>query len=173
MLWGDFSGCQRDDICPETTQTTPKLVIEFRDFENPSEPKTVPNLNVRAIGEEESYFENAVSDTLVTIPLQTSENLTIYELTIHSNLIEDDEEGNDDEENNEDDDLEPNTDRINFSYATEEVYLGRACGYKVEFIEFSADVIGEGNEENWIENVEVQQPNDIVDETTTHLYIYH
>ena len=46
-----ISSCQRDDICPETTQTTPKLVIEFFNFEDVDQPKDVRRLNVVAEGD--------------------------------------------------------------------------------------------------------------------------
>ena len=36
--------CEKDDICPETTQTTPRLVIEFYDLTNPDVLLQVPGL---------------------------------------------------------------------------------------------------------------------------------
>jgi len=72
------SSCQRDDICPETTQTTPKLVIEFFDINNPEQLKSVPRLNVKAEGEENFFFETSENVSTITIPLRTTENFTNY-----------------------------------------------------------------------------------------------
>jgi len=36
LLAVSFWNCEKDDICAETTPTTPKLVIEFYDNANPT-----------------------------------------------------------------------------------------------------------------------------------------
>ena len=36
--------CEKDDICSDTTQTTPRLVIEFYDLSSPDEILAVPGL---------------------------------------------------------------------------------------------------------------------------------
>ena len=41
--------CESDDICPETTPTTPRIIITFYDINNPDEKKTVESLAVYAI----------------------------------------------------------------------------------------------------------------------------
>lgn len=151
--------CQRDDICPDSTQTTPKLVIEFRDFENPDKLKNVRNLNVRIENDTTYFFEGPQNNSEIAIPLDTSKDLTNYEFVQNSKS---DLEG-----------VVANVDKIRFSYATKEVFVNRACGYRTEFLEFNASLVGEKDNGNWINNVEVQQPNDIIDESTTHLYIYH
>lgn len=155
-------GCERDDICAETTITTPKLVIVFRDAEDPTKTKKVENFNAKAIDEENFYFETPVNDTIVKLPLKTSMGNTRYQFVI--NYTENTEE---------EDTPEPNPDEINFIYTPVDVFVSRACGYKTEFLELDANLIGEQNDANWIDNINVQQPNNIVNEFTTHLYIYH
>ncbi len=157
-------GCERDDICAETTITTPKLVIVFRDAEDPTKTKRVENFNAKAIGEEDFYFETPVNDTIVKLPLKTSMGNTNYQFIINS--VENTDE-------DEEDTPAPNTDEINFIYTPVDVFVSRACGYKTEFLELDANLIGEQNNANWIDNINVQQPNNIVNEFTTHLYFYH
>jgi hypothetical protein len=41
--------CEKDDICAETTPTTPQLVITFKDANNINESKAVESLAVYAI----------------------------------------------------------------------------------------------------------------------------
>ena len=45
-----LSGCEKDDICDETTPTTPKVVIEFFDTVATTTAKNVTNLKVTAAG---------------------------------------------------------------------------------------------------------------------------
>lgn len=152
-----IGSCERDDICPETTPTTPRLVIEFRNIDT-SNKINVENLNVRATGEPDFYFDKPVSDSIIKIPLRTNAENTTYEFIIFPTT---DDEGNPSGN-------APNQDKIKFSYSATQVYISRACGYKTNFIGFQADLQNDQN--NWIKKIEVKQPNDIKDETT-HLYI--
>lgn len=153
-----IGSCERDDICPETTPTTPRLVIEFIDLET-SNKTIVENINVRATGEPDFYFDNPVSDSLIKVPLRTNAENTTYEFTIFPT-------NNDDGTPSED---APNQDKIKFTYAPTPVYISRACGFKTDFIGFQAYL--QNDQDNWIQKIKVKQPNDIVDETT-HLEIY-
>ena len=45
-----FISCERDDICAESTATTPQLIIEFYDASNPDDLKSVPRLTVYGEG---------------------------------------------------------------------------------------------------------------------------
>lgn len=164
-----LTGCQHSDICSENTPTTPHLVIKFLDFDDQDKTKAVNDFNAREINSPDFYFNNPVNDTVASIPLQTYEDFTDYELII--NQQDEDEEG---DGNGEDEPiLEQNNDTIAFTYSPEAVYVNRACGYKTVFLEFDATREDENNNTNWIKSIEVQQPNDINDEQTTHLYIYH
>ena len=44
-----ISSCEKDDICSETTQTTPQLIITFYDAADIEQSKTVESLAVYAI----------------------------------------------------------------------------------------------------------------------------
>ena len=146
-----FSGCQKDDICPPETETTPNLVIEFYDAEDPSRLKAVENLVVRATDREETFLGPVTTNT-ITIPLRTNENFTEYSFTI-------DAEGDGE-----------NEDIITFSYSPTLNYLNRACGYKVDFL--GLGVTTTNDEDNWIFSEVILQEN-IENEAEAHIAITH
>ena len=53
ILTSHFS-CERDDICPETTPTTPRLIIDLHDFSNQEEKKNVLDLRVQGVDNNEA-----------------------------------------------------------------------------------------------------------------------
>ena len=144
-------GCQRDDICPEGTETTPLLVIEFYDPLDPTRLKAVPNLMVRASGKEEILLEPETVNT-ISIPLRTNENFTEYIFTSNT--------GSDEE----------NKDTISFTYSPDPEYLNRACGYKINYN--SLDVAVSGDDNNWILSETIIQES-VENETEAHIYFTH
>jgi hypothetical protein len=154
ILFGIFA-CERDDICPEATVTTPKLVIEFYDINNTSNPKNVNDLAVRAI-DNDSLALGFNSTSTIALPLKTN----AIETTYIFNLNAQSETGG-------------LVDTLNFSYATVETYLNRACGFKVDFIDFDARLISDLERENtWIRDIQVEET--IIDnEFETHLNIFY
>ncbi len=143
-------GCQKDDICPEGSETTPLLVIEFYDVADPSQLKAVPNLVVQADGEE--IFSGPETVNTISIPLRTNENVTEYRFIRNS--------GRDTE----------NEDRISFSYDPAPEYLNRACGYKVNFENIDANTLPD--DDNWIVSEVILQEN-VENETEAHISITH
>lgn len=150
-------GCERDDICPESTSTTPNLIIEFVDINNDSSPKTVNGLSVRAESIEDFVIFNSDTDNL-SLPLQFADEGSItrtrFEFTKDSN------------ETN----TEPNTDIVELTYTPRFEYVSRACGYKAVFENIQITVINDGD--NWILNTEVLQSL-VENENETHLAILH
>ena len=144
-------GCQRDDICPEGTETTPLLVIEFYDPLDPTRLKAVPNLTVRASGKEEILLGPETVNT-ISIPLRTNENFTEYIFTTNSNSNEE------------------NQDIISFTYSPDPEYLNRACGYKINYN--SLDVAVNADEDNWIISETIIQES-VENETEAHIYFTH
>lgn len=144
-------GCQRDDICPEGTETTPLLVIEFYDPLDPTRLKAVPNLTVRASGKEEVLLGPETVNT-VSIPLRTNENFTEYIFTTNSNSDEE------------------NEDIVSFTYSPDPEYLNRACGYKINYN--SLDVAVNADEDNWIISETIIQES-VENETEAHIYFTH
>ncbi|MFD2432337.1 DUF6452 family protein [Mesonia maritima] len=139
--------CQRDDICPDATQTTPNLVISFRDIENPALNKAVTNFNVREESKPDFYFDEPVTDTVAVIPLRNDQNFTNYYFTINSELSA-----------NGASNPERNRDQIQFSYATDEIYVSRACNYKTEFYQLEANLISNDPNADWIEILLLKKP---------------
>lgn len=148
--------CERDDICSEAFQVTPRLIIEFYDINEPEVTKSVPDLSVFAIGGEEDTI-NIGTVSRIEIPLRTNQENTRYGFIQHTNnenLI--------------------NIDEINFNYVTQDFYVNRACGFKTEFIDFQAlRVIEENPQDNWMRSLNVQKTVIDNDLEEPHLFIFH
>ena len=115
--------CEKDDICSSTTQTTPRLVIEFYDLSAPDEVLAVPGLF--AIGLDAEGLEVPINNEIVTtrssitLPLKTDDILTEFKLYKSYDVVDGVTNGN--------------ADTIKITYDTENVYVSRACGYKTNF----------------------------------------
>lgn len=153
LFFGSTFGCTRDDICSEDTATTPLLIITFNDIANPTERKSVLNLTVEtADNNATKVFTQATTDS-IAIPLRNSNNLTAYR------FINDDQGSN------------PNSDVVNLTYTSEDIYVNRACAFKKIYHELNMAVQNEGTA-NWILQFEILTT-DILDETETHITIFH
>lgn len=144
-------GCQKDDICPEGTETTPMLLVEFYDREDPTRLKAVPNLMIRATGKEDTLFGPETTNN-VRIPLKTAENFTEFSFTTSARSSE------------------INGDTITFTYSPTPVYLNRACGYKIEFR--NIDVAVHEDVQNWIISDIILQEN-VENEANAHISFTH
>lgn len=156
-------GCQRDDICPESTLTTPLLKIGF--FEADPEvvgdtiPKPPTNLSVRAEGVDRDYLIR-VNSSEISIPLKTDVNLTTYEFILNAPA-------------NSESTSAGNTDKVEFTYARIEEYINRACSFKVTYINLDATLEEESPDtNNWIKRIKVEQST-IEDEKITNISIFH
>jgi hypothetical protein len=146
--------CERDDICPEATPTTPKLVIEFFDINNTESPKNVRDLAVRTFEKDTALLFNSTST--ISIPLKTDSIETSYVFNLNALA----ESGG-------------LRDTLTFFYATEELYVSRACGFKVNFFDFRASLEDqETSSEGWIRDIQVIE-NTIENESETHLFIFY
>lgn len=154
-------GCEKDDICIEDA-ATPMLIIRFLDYEDIEDYNAVPYLSVKATSEEENFITRVVTDS-IAIPLNTAEESVQYEFIKN----DPDPELEEDEEP-----LIPNSDIIEISYATEEEYLNRACGYVVNFIINDVTIETELASEEWIKDINIIDYN-VEDENSAHIYIYH
>lgn len=157
FLFQITSGCQRDDICPESTQTTPLLRISFFDRDETDVPKPPVNLTVKATSLTDTLFER-VNLPEIRIPLRPDSDITSYEFILNTPAP------NDEEDNS-------NKDIVTFTYTAEQIYINRACSYKVNFLNLNAS-LEEGDDTAWMSSVIVQQLN-IENETEPHIYIFH
>jgi hypothetical protein len=145
-----FISCERDDICAEATPTTPKLIIEFFSIDNPGQNRNVSDLAVTEMNVEDTLRFTGTSE--ISIPLRTDAIETTYIFNINSNA-----------------NSGGRIDTLTFSYATEELYVNRACGFKVNFIDFRARQ-ADNNPLNWIQDLVVNETI-IENESETHLSI--
>lgn len=151
-----FSGCEKDDICTE--DTTPRLVLEFYDISNPANTKNVVNLKVKgegALDDLDLDVFNAVSK--IQLPLNPTTNTTKYSLILNSTSAS------------------LNEDFLEFNYATQTVYVSRACGYKTIYQLNNLDGVVQSNaaspDVSWIQNLTIQT-NAITSENEIHIKIY-
>ena len=171
IVVGIFHGCERDDICPESTPTTPRLVIEFFDIANPETLKSVDDLYVIGLNQEDPLeYENGSTistPTTISLPLRTTADLTTF-ILIKDAFVND----NGTPDDLIDDFIDGNSDTITFSYARKDVYVSRACGYKTIFENFLPEILDDGD--NWIQtSLRVDGITNIENENQTHVNITH
>ncbi|MEH6704672.1 MAG: DUF6452 family protein [Galbibacter orientalis] len=166
-----FSACEKDDICPDDTLTTPYLKVGFYDFSNQDANKAVPSL--RIIGIDSTGFRDTLNtfidrsnQTAVDIPLKTSENSSQFLIIYNSR---------DNEETGEE---LGNIDTLKFNYTRQERFISRGCGYATSFTDlvtilnpaYTNDTIQNPGE--WI-NAIFDQDENLEHQDTIHVKIYH
>lgn len=164
---GSVISCERDDICPESTPTTPKLMVNFYDRVDTETIKFVPQIRVQGVNNNavlEGY--NAVNIQKLELPLRTDTTATQYRLrkdySNNNNGTPDDPS---------DDFPNGNEDIITIKYTLENVFVSRACGYKTVFKNVSLTI--EHDFDNWIASRQSLTDNQSVeDETTAHFYLF-
>lgn len=160
LIFGIFTlvatSCERDDICAASTPTTPRLIISFYDAEDQQLAKPI-NLQVYEVGRPDSII-NYTNDTLIAIPLRTDREKTVFIFTRNPGSTDTI-------------DFRENSDQVTFSYKTKEVYIDRACGFKVTYEGLTAQrlPLGDGA---WINRISTPN-NIIINEDTTHVAIVH
>lgn len=161
-----FSSCEKDDICDANTPTTPRLVITFYDDIDPTTPAQVFNLKVEGEGEDTPiiFNEGAVGDAQylantksISLPLKTNADTVTYKFTYNASSSNPGAR---------------NVDYLTFNYTRENIYVSRACGFKMNFIlDTLAPYVHEDPDGvNWMLNITVKNRN-IVSENETHLDI--
>lgn len=144
-------GCQRDDICPETTETTPLQNVFFYDAEDPTRLKAAQNLVVIAANMEDTLLGPTTTNA-IEIPLRTNEDFTEYRFILNA--------GSESE----------NEDVVTFSYNPVPEYLNRACGFKVDFLNMQVNQVS--NENKWILSSSII-PENTENETEAHISFTH
>lgn len=164
---GATISCEPDDICSASTSTTPNLIIDVYDVENPDNKKAVTKLVIAGVDNEYILTNGIVTLSQLELPLKTDANTTEYVLikdaVVNNNGTPDDTT---------DDFYEGNIDNIIINYTREEVYVSRACGYKTIFKNVTLTIVTDSN--NWIKSRQPLNDNQSVeDDTETHFNIYH
>lgn len=154
-----LNACERDDICPPGTPTTPKLIIEFFDNEESLENKAVINLSYVAEGSNDTINLSTSGQGIdsIALPLNTNTNSSRFQLIRNT--------GNNQFEN---------ADEVLFTYQVDDAYINRSCGFKAIYSDLSASRIPEENPiiDNWIRSIIVEEF-DVENENVTHIIIFH
>lgn len=168
IIIGVNLSCERDDICPESTITTPKLIIDAYDTLNPDNKKNVSGLLIVGVDNDEALPGYTITSTSsIKLPLRSDANVTQY-ILIKEATINDNGTPND----TSDDTIDGNYDTITINYLREEVYVSRACGYKTIFNNVNLTI--ETDSDNWIKSrIPLIEDNIVDNETETHFNIFH
>ncbi len=151
-LW--LSSCERDDICAATTPTTPLLVIDFFDANNPAEQKIPTDLLIVEEGSDQGL---AFTSATISIPLRTDVDQTRFNFVLNTGST--------------DTDNPQNVDLLIFNYVRQEEYISKACGFRVTYQALQDEFIS-GDDNAWIDNITIV--NSIIeDETEAHIRIFH
>ena len=164
LICGYLWSCEKDDICPESTPTTPSIVIRFYDADNHVSRRSVTNLQVFMEGMDTVSLGTTDS---IALPLRTDATATRWGLIF--NRTSQSVPGG----------VIPDTDFIEFKYTTREEYVSRACGYKVMFTlddDLNANpnpVLTDNPGENhfWIDEFTLENKN-IENENKAHVKIF-
>lgn len=146
-----FYNCEKDDICVEGTPGTPRLVIDFYDFENPETVKAPSNLTISAVATNTSIIAGGGPYTL---PLRNDQEFTQFTFTL--NLGQENE----------------NHDLVQINYRREDLYINRACGYKAQYLLGTDAVVNSQDTDNWIKGYSIIETT-VQDETVVHLALLH
>ncbi|WP_052158196.1 DUF6452 family protein [Lacinutrix jangbogonensis] len=152
--------CERDDICDEDTPTTPRMIVEFRDVTLTDNPKNVTKLRVEDFDDATRVLEgyDIVTEDQMILPLRTDANETKYR--VYRDYV--DTNGT----------ISGNPDVITIQYGTKEVYVSRACGYKIIFE--NVEIIIEPDTDNWMDFAPSENDNQsVINEDEIHFTIRH
>ena len=150
--------CEKDDICPESTQTTPQLVVAFYDALDPQQRKTVESLAVFAIKDSELILIeniNGINTDSIAIPLRNDIGVSnfrfIKNYSVENNIIFGD------------------LNHVYIDYEMTDVFISRACGFITNYSILSLildPVVG------WIGGYEIVNPI-VTNENQAHVKILH
>ncbi|MBF04712.1 MAG: hypothetical protein CMP76_15625 [Flavobacterium sp.] len=159
-----FWNCEKDDLCAESTPTTPRVVIEFFNNANPTELKSVTKLVIEetvtnsklvadASLEETDDTRYLFTANKILLPLRTTVDQSVFNFTLNKGEVNE------------------ATDELIFDYTRKEIYISRACGYKTNFEITNPTTIVATLPGSWIQSITVE--NVIIDnENETHVKIY-
>tara|TARA_B100001027_G_C16257301_1_gene327621 strand:+ start:912 stop:1397 length:486 start_codon:yes stop_codon:yes gene_type:complete len=144
--------CEKDDICLEGTPGTPRLIIRFFDQNEKFTTKSLSNVSLKALSEDEEYI--VFSGDSLAIPLKLVSNTTIYTFTYL-----------DDSANQE------KIDTLKFNYNREDYYINRGCGFLSNLI-FTTPAVEILDKESIFLGFNVLKDT-IKNENQAHLAVYH
>ena len=157
--------CESDDICPESTLTTPRLVVTFYDEDNPEERKNIESLGVYIVKNNELMLIseiNGINTDSIAIPLRDDESVSDFKFCKDfSEGITEIPSGS------------PN--HIYFEYETNETFISRACGFINNYnlsVALPYDPLDIPGTTNWISELIILN-NSVTNENQSHVKILH
>lgn len=178
-----LSSCERDDICAESTSTTPQLYLKFYSIINQSENNVKAVSNLYVIGDSNdtpltttiSAPGDLVTTEEILLPLKTivenEDGTTQVKYLMYFNYTLDNNETPDDTSDDKED--YDNLDIITITYKPQEVYVSRACGYKTIFTDVSI-AFDEGDDGRWIDNITANTTETTIEnQDEAHYNFYH
>ncbi len=122
-----ISSCESDEICDQTIQPTPSLIITFYDNNAPDTRKEVIKFSAKVIGKDD-LITSKTTDS-IQLPLDVYSLNTNYQFT-QGALI----------------------DKVSFSYSTKQIFMSKSCGYRTQFNDLKATVSN-----NWIKKISIEE----------------
>ncbi|WP_194850758.1 DUF6452 family protein [Nonlabens antarcticus] len=159
LLCTIMSSCEKDDLCIPEEAATPRLIILFKDSNNPLIRKPVSDLQVIEIASNTAAPLNDAGNTRLTqvdsiaIPLRINASMSEYDFVRILNGA-------------------TNADPINFTYVSAPEYINRACGYKAVYNELTATPVTESPSAQWIRNIIVKNSS-VTSNQDVHVEIRH
>ena len=164
VLMLSFS-CESDDICPESTLTTPRLVVTFYDVDNPEERKNIKSLGVYIVKNGELILLseiNGLNTDSIAIPLRDDESVSNFKFC---------------KDYSEDTTVIPSglPNHLYFDYEINETFISRACGFVNNYnlsLALPYDPADTTDPTNWISKVIILN-NSVINENQSHVKILH
>ena len=151
--------CEKDDICPDSAQTTPQLVVTFYDALDPQQSKIVESLAVYAIKDSELILIeniNGINTDSIAIPLRNDIGASnfrfIRNYSVENNIIFGD------------------LSHIYIDYEMTDVFISRACGFITNYSLLS--ILNDNYADTWITESEIVNPV-VTNENQAHVKILH
>ncbi|MAV00353.1 MAG: hypothetical protein CMC37_02070 [Flavobacteriaceae bacterium] len=159
-----LTGCEKDDICPESTQTTPRLVITFYDIDNTQERKNVESLAVYAVRDNELVLIEDISGITtdsIAIPLRNDIGVSNFKFIKNYSV--------------ENDVMFGDSNHIYIDYEINDVFISRACGFIANYsitTLLNYDLMADPPITGWITGYEIINST-VTNENQSHVKILH
>ena len=157
--------CESDDICAESTNSTPRLIITFYDMENIETRKDVENLAIYAIKDGQLIAVNEINGITtdsINIPLRNDQSVSNFKFYKDFSLVESVPNGTED--------------HLYVDYVISEIFISKACGFVnnyniLNFLPYDP-FENPSLPANWISGYTIEN-NLIENENQSHVKIFH
>ena len=154
--------CEKDDICSESTITTPRLIITFKDVTDPEQSKAVESLGVYAIVNDEMILLDDVNGTTDSIAIPLNNNDEFSHFKFYKDFTNNDI-------------INGISNDIYINHNNSSVFISRACGFANNYSItsfFNYNPNNDQSEASWVSEFEIV--NSIVsNENQSHVKIFH